>query len=36
VFNGYSVTSGKGKDSGDVWWGNFYNVSAVNAIKVHT
>ena len=37
VFNGYSVTSGKGKDSGDEWWGNVYNnVSAVNVIEVHT
>ena len=23
VFNGYSVTSGKEKYSGDEWWGNF-------------
>ena len=37
VFNGYSVTSGKGKDSGDEWWGNVYNnVSAVNVIEVHS
>ena len=32
-----SVTSGKEKDSGDEWWGKFYNnVTAVNAIEVHT